>query len=425
MPSKIEEDAAAATPPAARPLSEQINIATRSVHTRLNKSIIYRLPLALPPKATDASQYVTGMLHIAPVYIAFESLWQQILDAPPAPDEADNNNEPDSWSSSSSSSTTDSTATPHMCTACDDTAAPPTPSLHHASQASTSVDAPHSPSACPRMHSLLAHLRLPVLARADALRADLRQLTGWSTATLDARLADTVASAPVLSNFLRHTRRAVRAGPHVLIAYAWVLYMALFSGGRFIRGALESVDEGEASFWVPASAKNTEHTNEASNGQQQEGEKQETPFRFLRFDTAVDGEDVKLAFKSRLRASEALLTPQEQDDVVQEARCIFDFMVRTVGELDEVCGTCANSPCEEDDDVSELGGMGAGGAGLLSLRSRDSVVVEKERERRKIALLAGKEAMRAAARKARSVKEELERNGEAVEEGPAPSVRFL
>ncbi|KAJ3481825.1 hypothetical protein NLG97_g7726 [Lecanicillium saksenae] len=66
-----------------QPLGEAIAASTRGIHARLNKSIISRLPLALPPRASDPSTYVTGLIHIAPIYLAFESLWNDFLEPGP------------------------------------------------------------------------------------------------------------------------------------------------------------------------------------------------------------------------------------------------------------------------------------------------------------------------------------------------------
>ncbi|KAI0009018.1 hypothetical protein F4779DRAFT_406519 [Xylariaceae sp. FL0662B] len=333
MSSETEETAT-------RSLGDYINAATRPIHTKLNKLIIYRLPLALPPQSEDASKYVSGLLHITPIYMTFESLWQNILDSPAPAEES-------------------STEDIHVCDACDpaedDKSA--TLDVHTTPDA---PDPPHRPVVCTRIRSVLAHLHLEGLARSEALQQDLAALTGWSNRTLAEQLRENAAS-PVLGDFLAHTRRSVAARPHVLLAYAWVLYLALFSGGRFVRASLERVEPG---FWTPASATSTSTSPSPSppNTAKQQ-QKQTRPLRFFRFDTRDDGEDLKMAFKARVAESEALLAPRERDDVALEARRIFEFMVRVVAELDEVCGT--------DEEAGRL----------LRTRSRDSVTVERERRR--------------------------------------------
>ncbi|KAI0544088.1 heme oxygenase-like protein [Xylaria curta] len=294
-----------------RSLSNSINAATRPAHTKLNKLVISRLRLALPPLADDASQYVSGLLHITPIYIGFESLWRAILESP----EVNNLNEESPVDSS---------------------------------------DAHRQPVFDARIHSLLASLHFEGLQRSQALHQDLISLTGWSSRTLTEQL-NHASESPVLGDFLSHIRDSVEKSPHVLLAYAWVLYMALFSGGRFIRASLESI---YPAFWIPASAQqptSTTFPSAAGPGA--------LPLNFFRFDTLVDGEDLKLEFKQRLLDAEGLVTESEREEIIREAGCIFDYMIRLVGELDDVCGT--------DKEAAE--------ARLLSLRSRDSVVVENER----------------------------------------------
>ncbi|KAK4137900.1 heme oxygenase-like protein [Trichocladium antarcticum] len=179
-------------------LGDSINIATRSVHAKLNKSILAYLPLALPPQTHNPSLYVSGLLHIAPVYLAFESLWQDLLDS------------------------------------------------HEQTQPSAEDDE-HPPNP-ERVHSILRALHLPGLMRAESLLSDIRALTGWTDAVVDHEI-NAVSQTGPLADFLTHIHHTINNHPPTLIAYAWILYMALFSGGRFIRATLESA--GPA-FWHAA-----------------------------------------------------------------------------------------------------------------------------------------------------------------------------
>ncbi|XXH00761.1 hypothetical protein Hte_007112 [Hypoxylon texense] len=450
MPSKTENiatgpaaDAAtgSADPYADGSVGEAINAATRSVHTQLNKLIVMRLRLALPPQADDASNYVQGLLHIAPIYQAFESLWKDILDAEPVDK--------------------------------------PRESADDKSDESEDSDEEQRPTACSRIHLLLFHLRLEKMARFGALRQDLAALTGWSDDVLMEQLDEIVSESPGLLQFVKHIRKSVAERPHVLLAYAWVLYMAIFSGGRFMRRSLERVDPTSA-FWTPLAApssssasepeqpetktetaqqqqqqggpnmavallgpwladrvglgdkaptsKAQQQTKQATTGgpqhlhqqinrqqrrpQTQDGEEDQPPLHplaFFRFDTPTDGEDLKRTFKARLAESTSegsagnLLSTKERGDVVAEARLVFDAMIRAVGELDEVCGTA-----EEEEGAAVR---------ALSLRSRDSVVVEKEKRRRLAAMIAATPAGREAlAKGGRAGKTTTGGNGTGVEE---------
>lgn len=354
MPSRLEETD--------RPLSQLINTATRSVHTQLNKLVVSRLTIALPPHAQDASNYVSGLLHITPIYIVFESLWHNILN-PAVPGVDDSN--------------ADDTEVVQPDSAGIETL----PDL---------LEFAHTPTIEQRMRSVLSDLHLPGLIRSQELQKDIISLTGWSSLTVVEHLNDS-AESPVLGEFLHHIKHAVEERPHVLLAYAWVLYMALFSGGRIIRATLEKVDAG---FWIPASeAATAQHHHHLLRQHQLSGSgvggksgssSSDTaarawgPLHFFSFATVGEeggngnnngGEDLKAVFKQRLAESESRLTAGERDDIVREARSIFAYMVRLVEELDDIC------------DTDPLAGR------MLSLRSRDSVVVEKER-RAALAVLA-------------------------------------
>ncbi|KAK8001953.1 hypothetical protein PG991_014175 [Apiospora marii] len=327
MPSRIDETG--------RPLSEAINIATRPVHTQLNKLVIYRLPLAIPPHVQDPSNYVSGLLHLTPLYSSFESLWREILESP---EPSANGIVPEE----------------HSCEVCKPSAA-----VHHTPHA---LDAPHIPTVCSRIHSLLHHVHTPELERTEALGADIKALTGWSTELLEEQLS-VAAESSVLAAFLQRIRHSVRARPHVLLAYAWVLYMALFSGGRFIRASLAQV---EPSFW---------NANSLSLNP-------ELPLRFFTFDTPQDGDEIKASFKERFtQSSGSLLTEGEKADVVEEAKKIFEFMIEVVGELDGVCDSGSGTGAAGPDAKAEEGGGGIMSrmSKLLGLRTRDSVVITKER----------------------------------------------
>ncbi|KAI1864602.1 uncharacterized protein JN550_008889 [Neoarthrinium moseri] len=314
---------------APRSLGDSINIATRSVHTQLNKLIILRLPLAVPPQAEDPSNYVSGLLYIAPIYNAFESSWQKVLEAPVS---AENNPATDR----------------HSCEACG-----PASTVHHAPNV---LDAPHQAVVCSRIHSLLEHVHTSSLERTEAIKEDIMSMTGWPSALLEEQLSS-AAESPFLSAFVKHIRQAVQNRPHVLLAYAWVLYMALFSGGRFIKASLARIDQD---FWTANLMTPSKHA-------------EALPLNFFTFDGPDGGDEIKVAFKKRLAESESLLTAGEREDVIAEAKRIFEFMVEIVGELDSVCRT---DPVESvDHDEGIMGRMSR----LLGLRTRDSVVVTRER----------------------------------------------
>ncbi|ROT43159.1 heme oxygenase-like protein [Sodiomyces alkalinus F11] len=280
-----------------RPLAESINAATRGVHAQLNRLIMARLPLALPPHVQDPSIYLSGLLHITPIYSAFESAWQTLLRPLTAPE----------------------------------------PSLRP------------EPAIDERTRSLLSRLYLPALMRSGQLRADIYTLTGWAPHHIEEQLAVVSQSGP-LAEFTQHISSTIRERPHVLLAYAHTLFMALFAGGRFIRSILESVP-GDTFWSSPCSDAQLDVTPTMSYPSQsrppgaifsathQERDADLLPLAFFRFSPPTNGENLKGEFKERLASVESLLTPSERHDIVQEAICIFDNMLSLVAHLDSLCGT--------------------------------------------------------------------------------------
>lgn len=146
-----------------RPLAESINAATRKVHARLNRLIMARLPLALPPDAQDPSIYLLGLLHITPIYNAFESALRTLLWRP--------------------------LAEPGLCSSRD---------------------------GATRQHARfpLSRLYLPTLMRTDQLCTDIQALTGWTRHQIEEQLILVSQSGP-LALFVQHISSTVDERPHV------------------------------------------------------------------------------------------------------------------------------------------------------------------------------------------------------------------
>ncbi|KAG6291808.1 hypothetical protein E4U46_000775 [Claviceps purpurea] len=298
-----------------RPLAESITLATRPIHAKLNKLIIVRLPLALPPLATNSLAYASGLMHIAPIYSTFETAWSDIL--------------------------------------------------HESDPSKVS----------PEVLKALDSLHLPGLMRADRLEADIQSMMGWTQAATREQL-NRVCETGHLEEFVSHIRRAISSKPHVLLAYSYILFMALFAGGRYMRATLESAGED---FWqrVPSSP-DSQHGNEKSTTEQCG-----MPLRFFHFDTPLDGEDLRRDFKQRLADAEMSLSYQEKHDIVQEAICIFENLILLVAQLDDVAardalGRFSSGRRESDDSLATVI------AKPVSMnRFRDSVAVTKERSARR------------------------------------------
>ncbi|PMD21813.1 heme oxygenase-like protein, partial [Hyaloscypha hepaticicola] len=302
-----------------------VNIATRSVHSQLNRLILVRLPLALPPCTSSPSIYAYGLLHIAPIYITFESIWQAILDSP------------------------------HLSTTPDQKIVLDSDRGEILVQDSKLARAARL---CPRVHSMLFHLRLPGLLRSQHLRADIRDLTRLSESEIQDQL-EAISRNGKLAEFITHTRKAVQMNPHIILAYAWVFYMALFSGGRYLRAALVEAGGEGAGFWKldPSPASSCPIFEKPSRPWRSNRSELEehivsrssilSAFRsengisrtmlglqFFHFHGEEDGEDIKVEFKKRFVEAEALLSCGEKESIIAEAKRIFSFMVEVVLDLD-------------------------------------------------------------------------------------------
>ncbi|MCJ1478896.1 heme oxygenase [Lambiella insularis] len=247
------------------PLPKRIAAATRSAHTHLNHLLVARLPLALPPSAHSSEIYAIGLQRFAPVYLAFEAAWSEIVDLQPL--EA-------------------SQATDH------------------------------------RIFSALKHLYMPELMRTQSLRNDLSCLMQQSLVEVDDQLER--LGGQQLHLFLERFDQVCARKPHILLAYAWVMYMALFNGGRWIRAQLL---EARNSSWnlSPDAASRGTLTVDQTQG-----------LMFWHFPGVEDGEDLKNEFKARLNDIEDLLDDEQKKDIIEEARSIFKHCTLLVGELDEI-----------------------------------------------------------------------------------------
>lgn len=288
---------------------------SRTLHTSLNRLITSRLPLALPPHTSDPSLYATGILHFAHIFLTFESLWADILRDYASP------------SSRSASAQSGSTSLP-----LDDGGiiSPPTSPLlsyllvnpyDSPSLFTSTLGAPTPPS--PQLAAFLQTLRPKDLVRSGRLKKDLEYLLDLHPTDLEVLLAKYPGDR--VAEFCTHIRKSVNKKPWTLVSYAWCFYMAIFSGGRWIRAGLMRAPPG---FW-PATR---EEEIGAGAGLHEKG------LSFWHFAGAHDGEDIKAGFKERLAAAEGLFTPDERVDIIEEAKSIFQLCATLVEELDDTVG---------------------------------------------------------------------------------------
>lgn len=344
-------------------LAHSINIAIASSHTRINRLILDRMPHAVPPQAENPSNYVTGLLHIGAVYIAFESLWQNLIGV-----------------------RTEIAPLPYTYPFGDDTA-------------------DHDPVPPPipdRLRHILETAYWPNMLRAARVKSDIRAMTGWPAHVVDEQLRS-AGTTGALGAYLEHIKEVVDARPHILLAYAYSLYLALLSGGSYIRTELMYL---RADFWlavpdpvkpgmIPCSREasgepgtlrrhSTFESDSASSGLVGDESLVSLPLSFLDFDTPLGHEnprqqakDLKAEFKRRFADAEQALTEPERRDIVDESVVIFDHLEAVVGQLDRICSSGAgalpqgSSRRRSTTADSQRAGIGS--------RLRDSIAIAKGR----------------------------------------------
>lgn len=358
-------------PPDGEPqsLAHSINTAIASSHTKINRLILDRMPHAVPPETDNPSTYITGLLHIGAVYIAFESLWQNFI-----------------------GTHTEIAPLPYTYPFSKDGRAS-SPGLNHG---------PTSPQSTERVRRILEMAYWPNMLRAARVKADIRAMTGWPAHVVDEQLRSTGTTGD-LGAFLEHIQDAVGDRPHLLLAYAYSLYLALLSGGSYIRTELMYL---RAEFWlalpdpvmpgmVPCTREpgsepekftrpSTFESDSELHGLAGDDSSITLPLSFLDFDTPLGHEnprqrakDLKAEFKRRFANAEQELTDSERRDIVAESVIIFDHLELVVGQLDKICGSGAG-PTRQGRSNRHSMKADSQPAGIGS-RLRDSIAIAKGR----------------------------------------------
>lgn len=270
-------------------LPEEINGVTRELHAHLNRIIIQLLPLALPPCTTSNDVYHSGIQAFAEVFRTFEGRWHDLLQE----------------------------------------------SCNHVTDNGVDSLFEHPPGSeyavgqeplDPRIRDVLSRLYIDELTRTGPFDLDLAWLSTLKAANAGETTTDTDVEkekqlAPRLQAFISHIQASVAKRPQVLVAYAWVFYMALFSGGRWIRSRLMEAGDD---FWCP---------KKSIVGKPCTPPVRFAGFSFLFFPGDEDGEDIKRDFRARLAEVEAWLTPLERQQIVVEAIHIFRHCLAITEEL--------------------------------------------------------------------------------------------
>jgi heme oxygenase len=241
-----------------RSLPLEISAATRSLHSSLNRLIVSRLPLCLPPHTLTPRLYTVGLSVFSTIYTTFEEEWSRI-------------------------------------------------SQNGAMETE-------------RTRDIFQRLHVSELLRRERLERDLEMLSTRSdTITLP---LEAEGVRQILQRHQTTIRSTIQARPHTLLAYAWVMYMALFNGGRWIRDQLVAAGP---EFW---------HSSDLGGSSTGEDANTDSCLSFWQFRGEDDGVGIKNDFKRRFDTVAAQLTVSERTDVVAEAVQIFKMCREMVELLD-------------------------------------------------------------------------------------------
>ncbi|KAL9025432.1 MAG: hypothetical protein Q9180_007667 [Flavoplaca navasiana] len=160
-----------------------------------------------------------------------------------------------------------------------------------------------------RTRETLSALHLPGLERAEALEKDINLLLP------PLRRVPSPRHHSHLEAFKRHIQVSLSSKPHLLFAYTWIFYMALFSGGRYIRSKLR------AAFSIQVACE-SQHSHDELSG-----------LSFWSFPSDTDGEDLKNDFKARVATLSEVLTEQEKADIITESVHIMVSLTEVVSEI--------------------------------------------------------------------------------------------
>lgn len=130
--------------------------------------------------------------------------------------------------------------------------------------------------------------------------------------------------------FVRRIPLAIAERPHLLLAYMHIFYLALFSGGRYIRSELRAADNR---FW--------------------NGREPDEALGFWCFDGGDDGEDLRMEFKRRFAEVQEGLSWVEREEVVGEAVNVMRSMIEVVEEMAGVLGGGGGGGLDVEDRLGQ------------------------------------------------------------------------
>jgi heme oxygenase len=165
---------------------------------------------------------------------------------------------------------------------------------------------------------ILQAVHIPNLLRTRSLENELANLTSCRPNRTMCGNASNVIDA-----HQNTVQTSIRAKPHTMLAYTWVMYMALFNGGRTIRAQLLAAPH---SFW--------QSSRTPSNSEESADVIRSDRLQFWDLGDGKDGGNIKEDLKKRFDTAAAQLTASERVDVVDEAVRIYEMLHELVGWLD-------------------------------------------------------------------------------------------
>ena len=172
----------------------------------------------------------------------------------------------------------------------------------------------------------LGLLCIPGLLRRDKLQQDVHELQHRLGKEHVKQCDDMQKQA---MRILHELPNRLAEKPHLIYAYTWAMYLAMFNGGRWIRGQLR--DAGEV-FWMGP-----------------------PPLSFWEFEDGHDGTEIHLQFKDNFEIAARQLTDDQWAEVVQEAPEVFALCLGLVGALEGVSQEEANhKPPSKGDSLLNL-----------------------------------------------------------------------
>ncbi|KAI9726551.1 MAG: heme oxygenase [Cirrosporium novae-zelandiae] len=252
------------TPTPEPTLASVINTSTQHAHTKINQRITRLLPLCLPPYSSKTEIYAWGVAHFLPIYETFEEALKKYAVASGVVGVGQGLKESEEQE---------------------------------------------------RIRDILRQVYIPQLLRTQRMKEDMRFLK-LRLATLT-QIRNQSPTVQLWLQSFQSRLESNKSTPLILLAYTYVLYLALFAGGRWMRKQFfdgldlptdSPAEDKYLSFWYfDPPAPDDLHASE---------------------DTLKDMYKVNFATVS------TLLTEEEKEEVVREAGRIFDVVSGIVDELE-------------------------------------------------------------------------------------------